>query len=73
MGNKMLKYTIFFTDGGTLGHKGTIKIIDNVFHFYGEDKIVRLLIPVSQVKYIMVDQIVMMILDTKDNQIGGNK
>lgn len=55
MGNKMLKYTIFFTDGGTLGHKGTIKIIDNVFHFYGEDKIVRLLIPVSQVKYIMVD------------------
>ena len=51
----MLKYTIFFIDNGTLGHKGTIKIIDNVFHFYWEDKIVKLLITVSQVKYIMVE------------------
>ena len=51
----MLKYKIFFTDGSFLTIKGTIKNIDNVFHFYGEDKIIKFIIPVSQVKYIEVN------------------
>lgn len=50
----MLKYTIFFTDGSFLGHEGTVKIIENVFHFYGEDSGIKLIIPQSQVKYIKV-------------------
>lgn len=52
----MLKYTIFFIDGGTLGHIGTIKTLEESFHCYGEDMIVRLIIPVRQVKYIRVDK-----------------
>ena len=51
----MLKCKIFFTDGSFLTMKGTIKNIDNVFHFYGEDKSIKFIIPVSQVKYIEVN------------------
>lgn len=51
----MLKYKIIFKDGGTLSHVGEIKNLDNVFHCYGENKIIRLMIPVQNVKYIMVE------------------
>ena len=51
----MLKYQIFFIDGGTLGHIGGICVDKNVFHSYGEDGVIRLLIPVEKVKYIRVD------------------
>lgn len=50
----MLEYRIFFTDGGTLGHIGTIRIIDNVFNCYRDDGLIRLLIPIEKVKYIKV-------------------
>ena len=52
---RMLKYKIFFTDGSFLRREGTSKNIDNVFHFYGEDKIIKFIIPVSQVKYSEVN------------------
>ena len=52
----MLKYTIHFTDGGVLPVKGAFENIDNIFSFYGEDKIIKYMIPVSQIKYIEVNQ-----------------
>lgn len=51
----MLKYQIFFTDGGTLKHIGTIKVMDNVFNCFGDDGLIRLLIPMYKVKYIEVE------------------
>ncbi len=51
----MFKYTIHFTDSGVLTTKGTIENVNNVFLFYGEDKIVKYMIPVSQIKYIEVN------------------
>jgi len=51
----MLKYTIHFTDGGVLPVKGAFENIDNIFSFYGEDKIIKYMIPVSQIKYIEVN------------------
>lgn len=51
----MLKYQIFFEDGGTLGHVGTIRVKDNVFNCFGDDGLIRLLIPIEKVKYIRVN------------------
>lgn len=50
----MLKYTIFFTDGGVLGHVGNITVEDHVFLCFGEHGLIRILIPLEKVKYIEV-------------------
>lgn len=50
----MLEYIIYFADGGRLGHIGTIKVFDNVFNCFGNDGLIRLLIPIEKVKYIKI-------------------
>lgn len=51
----MFKYTIHFTDGGVLMGKGTIDNQNNSFLLYGEDQIIKYIIPESQIKYIEVN------------------
>lgn len=47
-----MEFTIYFTDGGVLTIKGTIDSHDGIFRLYGEDKMLKYIIPTLQVKYI---------------------
>lgn len=51
----MFECTIHFTDGGVLTVKGTIDNQNNSFLLYGEDKLLKYIIPESQIKYIEVN------------------
>ena len=49
-----MEYKVFFVDGDVHFIKGTMKHFDNTFWFYGEDGIIKYIIPESQIKYIEV-------------------
>lgn len=47
-----MDYTIYFTDGGFLRGKGTIKTEGFIFIVYKNNGLVNLLVPIEKVKYI---------------------
>lgn len=48
----MNKYKVFYIDGGTFEHIGTIEIVDGVFCFYNEKHVIDAFVPISQVRAV---------------------